>query len=358
MSVKFHAPDLRRAIEAAARFIDRRNIVPIIGTVRITADESGAMIRGTDLDSEAFVCIDAISAEAPVDFVASPDPMLCLLRGASGDVAVSSDGDLIVIEADGMTLKIRKTCVPIDWPNMLSIDESADPLTIAASKLRDIIQSVSHCISTEGTRYYLNGIFLHENEGSLRAVATDGHRLACFDSGEPWNLPNVIIPTKAASLLLGMIQKGANYPVSIRANASGSVLSFSGEGWSMICKMIDGTYPNYRRVIPKDLAPDAIRASITFEALRRLPKRNDFQPTVLTVDPGAGTMSVAGFDKEFVATAPVEGEGPAFGVNVKYLTEIAKKHGTIRIAGSSPNDPFLVVVDDPNLTQIVMPVRI
>ena len=184
-----------------------------------------------------------------------------------------------------------------------------------------------------------------------------------YDTPEAaWPLPDLIFPTTALRILAAALEAQPNGQTAIRAEITDQDkdkpyvkrLHFAGDGWELTCKTIDGTYPDYTRVMPP-LADD-ITATISYAALKRFP--TTACDRALKIDPEAGLMSLRMLDQDGDFAVPVQGKGKAFGVNIHYLKDFARPAGIIRLQSGNPGDPFRCLTEDPNLQQIVMPMRV
>lgn len=361
-SITCHAADLKRALAFAMQPVERRNTIPILGMVRLTGGATGLTIRGTDLDIECFADAAVTSATGKTDVILPPRFLADLLRWATGGVTISRAKDLITIRADDVEATVRELCSIADWPTLEA--PHGEIVSIGAGKMHKALAATAACISTEETRYYLRGVFLHDKDG-LRAVATDGYRMAIYDIGEAWPFGGMIVPAKAASILRGVTKAGGNGVVFVRAapcvkNSGGEAthdltnrIEVSGGGWRIVSRTIDGKYPDYTRVMPKQ--SPAFTAVLTAAALRRFPKSRDHRP--VKIDPTAGRMSWKN-DDGIDVSMPVQATGDrAIAFNLKYLLDFAAPAGTIRMESAGPGEPARVLTDDPALLQVLMPVR-
>ncbi len=348
----FAATDLRRAVALAAQAVERRSTIPILGTIRIGASPDGAIIRGTDLDIEVFAYLDTISAHSEIDLTICPRLMANLVRFADGEVTIRQDGDIVTIIADDVEATIRSLCDPrTDWPALATFD--SDQVFLSEATLQRAMAATMRCISTEETRYYLNGIYWHKIDSKLCLVTTDGHRLAKYQTAEDWPFEGLILPRPTAELLNRCIRKGGN--AHIIAMAAGNKAEFRGQGWKIVSKTIDGTFPDYTRVIPQ--AEPKITATLTHHALRRFGDMSE-RVRAIKIDPVAGRMSYSMPDGPTISM-PVQATGDqAIGFNLGYLRDFTATAGTIRLETSSPGDPARVLTDDPALLQVLMPMRI
>lgn len=377
-SATVHAVRLKRALAFVQQAIERRNTIPVLGMVRIDfyASTCTATVTGTDLDIELEMEIE-ITAAAPDDFtlLLPPRPLADFLRACddSEPVTIAVDADRVVTlttNTDGCSMTVRELCPPEDWPKFGGDwihDTAAKRVEIDGGLLHRALTAVVPCISTEETRYYLNGVYVH-NKNGLALVATDGHRLALYKTAAPYPLPDCILPAKAAKILLRALGKGNGAAITVEAwqrVSSGedkqvldgaARLRFAGDGWVIRSKTIDGTYPDYNRVIP---APDRevkISATISAAALRRLPTLQRYMSQAVKVDANAGRMTTKA--DQITVSAPVTGHGEPFGLNIKYLRAITYAAGTVKLEGLTKGDPFTVLTDDPALSYTIMRYRV
>ena len=255
MKVTVERTELLKSLGHVHRVVERRNTIPILANVLIRADSSKLGLKATDLDLEV---IEPIAAEV----------------GAGGATTVPAhmfyeivrklpEGAQVVIEAlgDRASLAIRagrsrftlQTLPESDFPD-LAAGEMTHRFTIPAGELKKLIDKTQFAISTEETRYYLNGIYLHNPPSNdapmLRAVATDGHRLAQYELAAPdgvAGMPGVIVPRKTVGELQRLIENGE---AEIGVELSPSKIRFTIGEMVLTSKLIDGTFPDYGRVIP------------------------------------------------------------------------------------------------------------
>ncbi|MGX9855809.1 DNA polymerase III subunit beta [Limimaricola variabilis] len=371
------ADDLRRSLAFVRKVIERRNTIPVLNMIRLDAQGKALTLRGTDLDIECEVELEA-SANGQLSCLLMPGLLADLVRYAEGPVTIGKEGEIVTISADDVTAEVRALCPPEDWPDFMDKRDLGAPATIGEGALHKALSTTLPCVSTEETRYYLNGVYLHDAGEGLVAVATDGHRLARYETGEDWGLDGAILPRKTARAVLDRLRADGNGSVSVRPASSKrsgrlpvgfgapkpatdesstflSHLVFEGQGWAVRSKIIDGTFPNYSRVIPKRTGK--ISATVTAAALKRFPRGSE-RTRALQIDPDGGRMTMKGVLENATISMPIQGTGPAMGCNLNYLLGFAQRAGTIRIEGNSPNDPFHILTDDPRLTQILMPMRV
>ncbi len=256
MKLTIERGDLLNALSHVQNIVERRNTIPILSNVLMTAEDGALTLTATDLDIEA---ID--SAEAKIDkkgAVTAPagvlfDVIRKLPNGADVELEFESETQRIAIRSGKASFELA-TLPASDFQTMTS-DEGANRFEVGAADLRRLIDKTRFAISTEETRYYLNGIYLHAADGDngrvLRSVATDGHRLALAEIPAPKgaeNLDGVIVPRKAVGEVRRLIDT-ADDAVSIEV--SDAKIVFKSGRAVLTSKLIDGTFPDYMRVIPQ-----------------------------------------------------------------------------------------------------------
>ena len=364
-------PEFRAALKKVMLCHERRNTIPILGMVRITAEDGKLALCITDLDFELTATIGAETTGA-IDTTANPRALAQLLKYATGAVSIAQDGGKFTLSDGEITATWQEVCPASDWPAMgFSGEKSASVSGAAMFRALDKVQT---CISTEETRYYLNGAYLESKDGNLRSVATDGLRLAVYDAGEAWPFEIAIMPTKAVKMLCALIVSRANGDINVSQSVTqrppqkdrdGKLIdqlplvrfAFYGANWTLRAKMIDGKFPNYSKVIPEH--DDTIRFTVSADALRRLPSPSGFfaESRCIKIDAENGIMSQRDHDGMTVSI-PVSGRGPAIGLNLRYLMDFARKFGSMRLESKGPMEPARVITDDPALLLVLMPMKV
>jgi len=271
MKVTVERAQLLKSLGHVHRVVERRNTIPILGNVLIRADNAQLSLKATDLDLEVTETLPAETATGGSTTV--PAHMFYDI------VRKLPDGSQIVLESDGerAILAIRagrsrftlQTLPESDFPD-LAAGEMTHSFTLSAADVKRLIDRTQFAISTEETRYYLNGIYLHSTgsakEQALRAVATDGHRLAQFDLPLPKSavgMPGVIVPRKTVGEVQRLIE---DTEAEISIELSQGKIRFTLANVVLTSKLIDGTFPDYGRVIPQNNEKELIVDKRDFEA--------------------------------------------------------------------------------------------
>lgn len=389
--ISISVQDFRSAISLASMATERRNSIPILSTLRCRAN--GALeVSGTDLDMTMEVSVPREPGDDAA-FTLGDYQFITKSLGANGGKALAiatNDAGGLAIESGALEIKVKTGLSVDDWPADCGIvSEETFSATLSANHLRQIARVVP-AISTEETRYYLNGIHIHHVEGwNFRAVATDGHRLILVDLAIPdakGDLGKVIIPRKAVGVLLRALGKTSD-PISLRGghgvrknsttttapdNPELGRVSFSGRagkaGVTLSTKLIDGTFPDYSRVIPKD---NAITALFPIADIRRAldsvsRSEGRVRAIKLALLPDLARFSAyfADFATDAAIDIPCQHNAPAdfsIGFNGRYLSELlgVLNGDEVAMAFGDTNGP--VVIRDPAdtaLTAVLMPMRV
>jgi DNA polymerase-3 subunit beta len=239
--------------------------------------------------------------------------------------------------------------------------------TVRSDDLRRVIGAVRHAVSREETRFYLNGAYFHCHEpNTLRVVATDGHRLALGQipaAGLAPSAPAVIVPRRSLAVLWRVCKAMPGALVEVASHSAGIAFDFGG-GHTVQSTVIDGTFPDYTRIMPKDHSATAVFDRKTLrDALAGLgpPGRDrDASLIKLTLN-GKATISrsLPGQEPVAACTLPCDHDGDPveIGFNLRFLTDALGVLGsTVRFALSGPRAPALITSDEaPSVGIVIMP---
>jgi DNA polymerase-3 subunit beta len=372
MKLSLERNALLRAMSRAQSVVERRNTIPILGNVLIEAEGDGVSFRATDLDIEVIDRAKATVARAGATTV--PAHTLHEI------VRKLPDGATVELHDDGLAgrLEVRAgrshfslaTLPREDFPIMASAEYQTN-FACPAPLLRRLFDKAKFAISTEETRYYLNGVYLHAAKGAdgpaLRCVATDGHRLARIDAALPAgaeDVPGVIVPRKTVGELRKLLDDD---DAQIAVSVSETKIRFATPEVTLTSKVIDGTFPDYARVIPltntKRLEVDAAEfakavdrvATVSSERSRAVKMAIEDDRLVLSVnapDSGAADeeLSVAYADERL-----------EIGFNAKYLLEIAgqvDRENAVFLFNSAGDPTLMREGNDESAVYVVMPMRV
>ena len=372
MKLSIERSALLKAVSQAQSVVERRNTIPILANVLIEAEGEHVHFRATDLDIEVMDRAVAQVERAGATTVSAvtlheivrklPDGALVTLTddGASGRITVEA----------GRSNFSLATLPKEDFPVMASSEYSAN-FTAPAPVLRRLFDKSKFAISTEETRYYLNGVYMHVSDADggqvLRCVATDGHRLARIDADLPAgakDMPGVIVPRKTVAELRKVLE---DEELQVAVSVSETKVRFATPDITMTSKVIDGTFPDYTRVIPqgntRKLEVDASEfaravdrvATVSSERSRAVKLSLDEDRLVLSVNsPDSGAA------EEELAVAYGD-EQLEIGFNAKYLLEIANqvdRENAVFMFNSSGDPTLMREGNDATAVYVVMPMRV
>ncbi len=236
--------------------VERRNTIPILSNVQLDAGTSSLALTATDLDLAVIEKIPAKVSQPGATTVAAHtlyDIVRKLPDGSEVELTYTASDQRLSLRAGRSTFQL--SCLPKEDFPVMATGELPHSFTLQADALRRLIDKTRFAISTEETRYYLNGIYLHaaSNAGVpvLRGVATDGHRLARVEMPLPQGaagIPGVIVPRKTVNELRKLLDASS---ASVQIGLSETKIRFGFEDVILVSKLIDGAFPEYERVIPQ-----------------------------------------------------------------------------------------------------------
>jgi DNA polymerase-3 subunit beta len=364
--------ELLRALGHVASVVERRTTIPILSNVLLRAGNDKLSLKATDLEREVIEDVAArVSTPGAVTVPAHMlhDIVRKLPDGAEIEIKRDAEKERLTITA-GQSRFALQTLGPEDFPDIAAGD-LAHNFEVAAGDLKRLIEKTRFAISTEETRYYLNGIYLHvAQSGSrsmLRAVATDGHRLAQVELDRPQGaegMPGVIVPRKTVLELHRLIEASA---APVKIGVSASKVRFEIGSVTLTSKLIDGTFPDYGRVIPqgndKELtvsnaefigAVDRV-STIASERGRAVKLNLSGDKLVLSVNNPEGGSATEELGVGYAAQ-PLE-----IGFNARYLLDIAQQleGEEARFLLADPGSPTMIRDgSDDGALYVLMPMRV
>ena len=247
--------NLLKSLGHVQSVVEKRGTIAVLSNVKIEAKGDSVALTATDMDI-AIVETATASVSKPGSTTVPAHTFYDIARklpeGAQIELSTSEDGGKVTIRAGQSRFSLA--CLPIDEFPVMAEGDLPNNFTLKAAECLALIEKPSFAISTEETRYYLNGIYLHVAESTggkvLRAVATDGHRLARIEVALPagaTGMPGVIVPRKAIYELKKLIDGGEG---DVNVSLSDTKIRFVYGNAILVSKLIDGNFPDYERVIP------------------------------------------------------------------------------------------------------------
>ena len=372
MKVTLERAALLKALGHVYRVVERRNTIPILSNVLVRAEGATVRLKATDLDLE-------VTEELPAD-VGQPGATTLPAHVLHEIVRKIPDGSQVTLDMSGDATQLllrsgrsrfQLQCLPeSDFPD-LSAGDLTHKFVLPAGQLKSLIDKTQFAISTEETRYYLNGIYMHtlefEGQSMLRAVSTDGHRLARVQVPAPEgsaDMPGVIVPRKAVSEIQKLIEDPAT---DVSIELSTTKIRFTFGTVVLTTKLIDGTFPDYARVIPtgndKRLVVDKKPFKEAIDRVSTISSERG-RAVKLAIADGKLTLSVNNPDSGS-ATEELDVDYDAapmdIGFNARYLLDIADQldSDTALLKLNDAGSPTLVQDrEDAPALYVLMPMRV
>lgn len=345
---------LLSALSAATSAVETRNTYPILANVHLSTSEDRLTVRGTDLDIEITTSVPC-SGDMPA--ITAPAKKLADIvkkLDAGNEITLEWADEVLTVKSGRSRFKLG-TIDAASFPDLAAPDFT----TTFDIDLDAMFSRVEFAISNEETRYYLNGIFLLGAADKLTAVATDGHRLAkqvVTAADQPWpEFAGIIVPRKT----VGVVPKGV-----VTVSVGNGKIRFAQGSTVILSKLIDGTFPDYERVIPKsnDKIMTADRASL-IGALERVATVMDGRKGVklsMTADSVAleGTGDHDSANDE--VAAGYDAEPMEIGFSATYLGDVLRAvAGTgVTMAFNDAGSPTVLTGENDNWLSILMPMRV
>ena len=367
MKATIERATLLKSLSHVQSVVERRNTIPILSNVLIEAREDGSIrLMATDLDLQVDESIQAnvgtpgattVSAHTLFDIVRKlPEGSQVEINAAEGKMQLSAG-----------RARFNLATLPRDDFPVIAEGDLPTRFELPAATLRQIIDKTRFAISTEETRYYLMGIFLHVADEALKAAATDGHRLARVTVAKPDGadgMPDVIVPRKCVAELRKLLDELEG---TVEVSMSPTKIRFGLGSAVLTSKLIDGTFPDYNRVIPtgndkllkldpKSFAQGVDRVStIASEKTRAVKMNVDRDKVTLSVtSPESGTAT------EEIA-ADYGSDGIEIGFNARYLLDILSEidGDTVEVHLADAAAPTLLRENDKSpALYVLMPMRV
>ncbi len=358
---------LLRPLGHVQSVVERRNTIPILANVVLEARNGTLAMTATDMDMDIATeagCSVVTDGTTTVSAHMLYDIARKLPDGAEVELSVA-DGHATISAGRS---NFRLPTLPVEDFPAISATEMPVSFTVTAADIRDLIDATRFAISSEETRYYLNGIYLHKTEmGDFCAVATDGHRLAMTRQTLPsgaGSMPSIILPRKAVTELRKLLD---GFEGDVAISLSDTRAEFGFDTIRLKSKLIDGTFPDYTRVIPQGndriMQVDVAAFSAAVDRVSTISSEKS-RSVKLKLQAGVLNLSASSTDaSSAVEELEVSYDGPEMeiGFNARYLMDIAGQvlSDEIEFALADQGSPSLVRSPGDEATLFVlMPMRV
>ncbi|HEX2647166.1 MAG TPA: DNA polymerase III subunit beta [Candidatus Dormibacteraeota bacterium] len=374
MKLTIERAALLRALGHVQSVVERRTTIPILSNVLLHAEGGRLALSATDMDLEI---VERVTARVERDGrTTAPahtlyDIVRKLREGAQVELETGGGRNDMTLRSGRSTFTLA--CLPPEDYPVMSAGELPHHFALSSGEMRALIDRTRFAISTEETRYYLNGIYLHSTKSNevpvMRAVATDGHRLARVEMTAPEGaagIPGIIVPRKTVLELRKLVEEGeAEAEVQI-ALGDTKIRCAIGEA-ALTSKLIDGTFPDYDRVIPasndkilevecKSFAEAVDRVStISTERSRAVKLAIEKGGLVVSANSPENGTAVEELEVRY-QSAPLE-----IGFNSRYLLDITDQIGGeyVQFQMSDAGSPTIVRDSaDSSALYVLMPMRV
>jgi len=367
MKATIERATLLKSLGHVQSVVERRNTIPILSNVLIEAREDGSIrLMATDLDLQVDESVPANVTQAGATTLSAHtlfDIVRKLPEGSQVELT-AAEGKMQIIAGRS---RFNLSTLPRDDFPVIAEGDLPTKFELPAATLRQIIEKTRFAISSEETRYYLMGIFLHVVDDQMRAAATDGHRLARVTVPKPDGadgMPDVIIPRKAVAELFRLLEELEG---TVEISLSPTKIRFGLGNAILTSKLIDGTFPDYNRVIPVGndkllkLDPKSFSAGVDrvstiasekTRAVKISVERDKVTLSVTSPENGVATEELA---------ADYGSDGIEIGFNARYLLDILGEidGDTVEVHLADAAAPTLLRENDKsNALYVLMPMRV
>lgn len=368
MKFTIEARAFASAIASVAKAVESRQTIPILANIVIAAHNDEITLKATDLDLETSAAVSAAISE-PGETTVPAKLAADIAKKLSGEITFTLKAGEQQASISAGRSRFSIMTLPVDDFPSLSVGEFTHSFNLSGDALHRALTAVEFAVSTEETRYYLNGVFMHTtDDGKLRFVATDGHRLARMEVDAPEGsigIPGIIVPRKTIKEAIGIA--AAAKGESVRLDISDTKIRFTHGSTVLTSKIIDGTFPEYQRVIPTG---NNVIAYIDSKTLASAADR----VSTISTDRGRGVkLSFTNGNLSLVANSPdagsaedsVEADFDAepldIGFNARYLQTLLSTlgEGKTRIELADAGSPTVFKSDaNSDLLIVLMPLRV
>lgn len=344
------APELAAAMRAAERVVEARNTIPILSMVRLVSTKDGLEITTTNLDIQYRQTIACKGTEFA----------LCVDAKRLGQMASAAKANITLEPGKGnLTVKSGRSrwtmpALPVDDFPSMPVDKLCKPIAIDHEALARVLWALSN----EETRYYLCGVFLNDEGGAARYVTTQGHKLASMQTATKWpkDAPDVIVPTGLVKVIIAMDGGQAAWDDKKMQVINGDV--------TVTGKMIEGTFPPYRRVIPEVSSVVQVDAGALLAEVNSAKIASDAKERELILTPGDNELvlrikGTSGFggegavdtngDRDFVTSVNADYFAEVLNACGDGIVRISQEHAKAAMRFDPANDPDFIGVMTPFL---------
>jgi DNA polymerase-3 subunit beta len=363
--VKASRDALLKPLQVVSGIVERRQTLPILANILVRKDGERVSFTATDLEIQIQTSADIGAGKDAAATTVAARKLVDILRALpDADVALALANKKLSV-ASGKSRFNLQTLAAEEFPTVAQAEFTAD-FTLPASTLKYLLTMVHFAMAQQDIRYYLNGMLLVVDGATVRAVATDGHRLALAEvtKDDASNKIEAIIPRKTV-LELSRLLPDSDDPVRVQMAANQVKFAFA--DIELVSKLVEGKFPDYQRVLPaSNTKVFAIGREDLMHALQRaaILTTDKFKGVRLVL--GAGSLKITSTnadqeDAQDELEVDYGGDGLDIGFNVNYLLDVLAnlKNEQIRFAlGDALGSALITMPDSERFKYVVMPMRI
>jgi len=368
MKLKIEKVEIQAALQGIQGIVDKKTTMPILSHFLLKVGNT-ASLMATDLD---------IALKGPIDAEIIEKGSLCIPARKLFEIAREVEGDILIESQENNWLKVTsgKSTFKLmglpeaDYPALPEIPTGQEELKINAEMLREMIEKTIYATGESDTRYTLNGLLMHfipNKNIELKVVGTDGHRLSMVTKnidGKISEEKKIILPKKAAIELRRLLE-GASGSISLSLDKNH--IFFIIDKLELTSRLIEGTYPNYEQVIPKDNEKKVALDKLTFlKALKRISIMSRERTNAVRFDLESGKVILSSINPDVgeareEMAAQYKGEDISIGYNARYLIDAVQSMDgeSIKIELQEPLSPSLLLeAEEKGYKCVIMPMRV
>ncbi|GAB4467325.1 MAG: DNA polymerase III subunit beta [Burkholderiaceae bacterium] len=363
--VKAGRDALLRPLQVVSGIVERRQTLPILANILLRKDGERVSFTGTDLEIQIQTSADIGAGREAAATTVSARKLVEILRALpETDVGLSLANKKLTVQSGRSRFSLQ-TLAAEEFPTVAQAEFTAD-FSLPSATLKYLLSMVHFAMASQDIRYYLNGMLLVVDGNTVRAVATDGHRLALAEVSKDTNSPKIeaIIPRKTILELSRLLPETEN---AVRVQMAQNQVKFSFGSIELISKLVEGKFPDYQKVIPVNnpktflIGREELMAALQRAAILTTDK---FKGVRMMLAPGSLKITSTNADQE-EAQEEIEieyaGEPLDIGFNVTYLLDVLAnlKNEQVKFAlGDALGSALISIPDSEKFKYVVMPMRI
>ena len=366
MKFQIQREDLLIPLQKIIGAVEKRQTMPALSNILVKADKNKISLTATDLEIELVTTFGMIADETGETTLPARKLLdICKALPDESNISITVDSDKAMVKS-GRSRFSLSTLPASDFPSLDSINSIAE-FELPQKTLKELIDKTSFAMALQDVRYYLNGLLLEVNNGMLRAIATDGHRLAYCEKQADCDLAEikqVIVPRKGIQELVRLLDDSEE-PLKVMIGSNHIRIEVGDIRFTS--KLIDGRFPDYNRVIPEDggnhivaerdnLRQALVRASILsnekYRGIRLIAEQDVLELQAQNPDQEEADVEVE---------VDYTGDPLEIGFNVNYLLDVLNvtDAGTVQAALRDSNSSCLLTYPDlPDCKYVIMPMRL